>query len=61
MPIWLEAALWGLFAGSALLIGASLAYLFQMPPRVTAGIMAFGCGVLACWSPLRCRGAAPKA
>ena len=46
MPIWLQAGLWGLLGGSALLIGAVLAYLVDLPRRVTAGIMAFGCGVL---------------
>jgi ZIP family zinc transporter len=46
MAIWLQAGLWGLLGGSALLIGAALAYLVALPTRVTAGIMAFGCGVL---------------
>ncbi len=46
MPIWLEAGLWGLLGGSALVLGAAIAYLVNLPLRVTAGIMAFGCGVL---------------
>jgi len=45
-PIWLEAGLWGLLGGSALVLGAALAYLARLPTRVTAGVMAFGCGVL---------------
>lgn len=45
-PLWLQAGLWGLLGGSALVIGAGLAYLARLPTRVTAGIMAFGCGVL---------------
>ena len=46
MPIWLQAGFWGLFGGSALVAGAAIAYLVALPKRVTAGIMAFGCGVL---------------
>lgn len=46
MPVWIEAALWGLLGGSALVIGAALAWFLDLPKRVTAGIMAFGCGVL---------------
>ena len=46
MPIWLQAGLWGLLAGSALLIGAAVGYLAKVPQRVIAGIMAFGGGVL---------------
>jgi ZIP family zinc transporter len=46
LPVWLEAGLWGLLGGSSLLIGAAFAYLISLPKRVTAGIMAFGCGVL---------------
>jgi ZIP family zinc transporter len=46
MPIWIEAGLWGFLGGSALVLGAAMAYLLSLPPRVTAGIMAFGCGVL---------------
>lgn len=45
-PVWIEAGLWGLLGGSSLVLGAALAYLVQLPRRVTAGIMAFGCGVL---------------
>jgi len=46
MPVWAQAGLWGLLASSSLVIGAALAYVVDLPRRVTAGIMAFGCGVL---------------
>jgi len=46
MPIWAQAGLWGLLGASSLVIGAVLAYVVRLPQRVTAGIMAFGCGVL---------------
>lgn len=41
-----EAGGWGLLAGSALLIGAAAGYLFAVPQRVVAAVMAFGAGVL---------------
>lgn len=46
IPEWIMAGLWGLIAGSALLIGALFAYLFKIPQRAVASIMAFGAGVL---------------
>ena len=46
VPIWLQAGLWGLVAGGALLAGASVGYFLQLPQRLTAAIMAFGSGVL---------------
>lgn len=46
MPEWLEAGLWGLLAGSALLIGAVAGFFARVPPRVIASVMAFGAGVL---------------
>ena len=46
MPIWMQAGLWGLLGASSLVIGAAVAYLVRLPPRITAGVMAFGCGVL---------------
>lgn len=46
MPGWLEAGLWGLVAGSALLLGAGLGYALQLSARVVAGVMAVGAGVL---------------
>lgn len=44
MPV--QAGLWGLLGGSALLLGAGIAYLVTLPQRVIAGIMAIGAGVL---------------
>lgn len=46
MPLALQAGLWGLLSGSALLIGALLGWFVPMPRRLVAGIMAFGAGVL---------------
>ena len=46
MTIWVEAGLWGLLAGSALVIGAAIAWFRTIPKPVTAGVMAFGAGVL---------------
>lgn len=46
IPEWLMAGLWGLIAGSALLIGALFAYFIKIPQRVIAAVMAFGAGVL---------------
>ena len=45
-PIWLRAGLWGLLAGSALLLGAALGYFARVPQRLIAAVMAFGSGVL---------------
>ncbi|HMK54275.1 MAG TPA: ZIP family metal transporter [Methanobacteriaceae archaeon] len=38
--------LWGFLGGFALLIGAVFGYYFKIPPRIVAGVMAFGSGVL---------------
>jgi ZIP family zinc transporter len=46
MPIYLQAGLWGLLSGSALVLGATIAYLVRLPPRAVAAVMAFGSGVL---------------
>jgi ZIP family zinc transporter len=46
LPVWLQAGIWGWLGASSLVIGATMAYLIRLPTRVTAGIMAFGCGVL---------------
>jgi len=46
VPIYLEAAAWGLLAGGALVIGALIAWSVQIPRSVTASVMAFGAGVL---------------
>ncbi len=40
------AGLWGFVGGSALLIGAAIAYLVHLPQRLIAAIMAVGSGVL---------------
>jgi ZIP family zinc transporter len=45
-PVWLRAGLWGLLAGSALLLGAALGYFVRVPQRLIAAVMAFGSGVL---------------
>ncbi len=46
MPRILQAGLWGLVAGSALLVGAAVGYLARVPQRLIAAVMAFGGGVL---------------
>lgn len=46
LPSWLLASFWGLVSGSALLLGAVIAYFKQVPKKVIAIIMAFGSGVL---------------
>ncbi|GGS98208.1 ZIP family metal transporter [Nonomuraea spiralis] len=46
MPGWAEAGVWGLVAGGALILGAGIAWLFRVPARLIATIMAFGAGVL---------------
>jgi ZIP family zinc transporter len=46
MPLALQAGLWGVLSGSALVLGALLAWIAPIPQRVIAGIMAFGSGVL---------------
>jgi zinc transporter, ZIP family len=46
IPSWLQAGLWGLLAGSALIIGALIGYFSKINQRWIAAIMAFGSGVL---------------
>ncbi len=46
MPIFLQAGLWGLLAGTGLLIGAAVAFLIDLPHRLIAAVMGFGGGVL---------------
>ena len=46
MPEIIQAGLWGLLAGSALLLGAAIGWFVRVPARLVAGIMAFGAGVL---------------
>jgi ZIP family zinc transporter len=41
-----SAFLWGFVGGAALILGAAIAYLWDMPAKVLGGIMAFGSGVL---------------
>lgn len=43
---WLAAGLWGLLAGSALLLGAAIGYLVRLSQRTVAAVMAVGAGVL---------------
>jgi ZIP family zinc transporter len=45
-PLWLTACFWGLVSGSALLLGAAIAYFKAVPKKIIALIMAFGSGVL---------------
>lgn len=46
LPLWMQAGLWGLLAGSALLIGAAIGYFIPIRQRIVAAVMAFGSGVL---------------
>jgi ZIP family zinc transporter len=46
MPVWLQAAMWGLIAGGALVLGAAVGFWVPVPQRGIAGVMAFGAGVL---------------
>ena len=46
MPLYFQALLWGLLAGAALVIGAALASVPRISPRVLAAVTAFGAGVL---------------
>lgn len=46
VPLWLTATFWGLVSGSALLLGAAIAYYRNVPKRMIGLIMAFGSGVL---------------
>ena len=46
MPVWLQAGLWGMFAGGALVLGAAVGYTVRLPRKIIAGVMAFGSGVL---------------
>jgi ZIP family zinc transporter len=46
VPTWLEAGLWGLLGGGALVLGALIAWLARVPTGVIAAVMAFGSGVL---------------
>jgi ZIP family zinc transporter len=46
VPTWLEAGLWGLLGGAALVLGALVAWFTRVPRTVIASVMAFGSGVL---------------
>ncbi len=46
MPLWLQAGMWGLLAGGALVVGAAIGYAVRLSGRTIAAIMAFGAGVL---------------
>jgi zinc transporter, ZIP family len=46
VPVWLQAGLWGLAAGSGLLLGAVIAYYVELSHRLVAAVMGFGGGVL---------------
>jgi ZIP family zinc transporter len=46
VPTWLEAGLWGLLGGAALVVGALIAWFVRVPSAVIASVMAFGSGVL---------------
>jgi ZIP family zinc transporter len=46
VPLVLKATLWGLLSGSALVLGALLAYFTNVPKKVIAFVMAFSSGVL---------------
>jgi len=46
VPLWLQAGLWGLLSGGALVLGAGVGYAVRLSARTIAGVMAFGAGVL---------------
>jgi ZIP family zinc transporter len=46
MPTWVAALLWGLLAGSALLVGAAIGWWAHLRRRLVAAVMALGAGVL---------------
>jgi ZIP family zinc transporter len=46
VPTWLEAGLWGLLGGGALVLGALIAWFARVSRDVIASVMAFGSGVL---------------
>ncbi|WP_037504255.1 ZIP family metal transporter [Sphingobium bisphenolivorans] len=46
IPMPIQAGLWGLLGGSALLLGAAIGYYINLPQRLIAAVMAIGSGVL---------------
>ena len=39
MPVWVEAGLWGLLGGAALVLGALVAWFVRVPQAVIASVM----------------------
>jgi len=46
LPLSLEAGLWGLLAGTGLIIGAATSFFVELPHRLISAVMGFGSGVL---------------
>lgn len=46
MPLWAQAALWGLLSGGTLVVGAAIAWWVRVPRLLIASVMSFGAGVL---------------
>ena len=46
VPVWAQAGGWGLVSGSALVVGAAIAWKVPVPRVIIAAVMAFGAGVL---------------
>ena len=46
VPGWVDALAWGLLGGSALVLGAAVAWFAAVPRQAIAAVMAFGSGVL---------------
>jgi ZIP family zinc transporter len=46
VPEYIQAGLWGLLGGSALILGAAIGYWATLPQRLIAAVMAVGAGVL---------------
>ncbi|RYG56762.1 ZIP family zinc transporter, partial [bacterium] len=46
LPLPVQAGFWGLFSGSALVLGALIGFFAKVPQRIVAAVMAFGSGVL---------------
>ena len=44
--LWVQALFWGAVSGGALVVGAAVGFLVQVPKAVVAAVMAFGSGVL---------------
>jgi ZIP family zinc transporter len=46
VPLWMQAGLWGLLSGGALVVGAAVGYTVRLSAGTVAAVMAFGAGVL---------------